>query len=91
MKNPVFLVCHIINFLVNCLIQYNSQQKYYQKYGYQKFMKLKKESYVFIYQIKEIITNFEENKGQFDKFTFKEYFDQYLEHFKTDAFSKIQG
>lgn len=78
-KDPLFVICHIVNFLVNCLIRYNTEHKPYLEKCHSKFIKLKKDSMVFIYQIRDIIRKFEDRREEYlYVHSFRDCFEEYL-------------
>ncbi|CAI2382755.1 unnamed protein product [Moneuplotes crassus] len=59
LNSSEFVPCYLINFLIYCLIKYNSKQKYYSKENDTKFIRLTTKSFSFVYEIREIIRNYE--------------------------------
>ena len=79
MKDTIYIVWHIINFLIRSLIKYNSTEKSYLIDKDPKFIKIKKDSVNIINQIRRIINSFEDKKDKdIYNMLFGQYFEQYL-------------
>ena len=79
MNDPVAIVSHFISLFILCLVNNNSQLKKCQQIRDPKLIYMENEFYTLIFKIKDIIRNFEENKGEFEKWrTFTDWFEEYL-------------
>ena len=79
LQDPRYIIWYIVNFLINLLIKYNSEQKTYFNEKDRKFIKLKTDSIKMVFFIKEIIRGFDDSRVKHKyNYNFEEWFDHFL-------------